>query len=300
MGVMTRAQAVRALRKAGPGLFASMVEQKLGRALRRWHLSELDYFARGLMRRILGDPVAIEVDGLRVQGPFDSRWMLARIKAESYEPLELQLFRSSVRSGMKVLDIGAAIGFYSLLASRAVGPEGTVHSFEADPRNLVHLRANTRANGCTNITIVAKAVASGPGVHVFRMAEDPTHSGLFMSMREMPVAATVEVETVAIDEILVSVPVVDVIKMDIEGGEPAALRGMANALSASPNLRMFVEFEPPALEAADESPDEFLRQLESLFEDVVVIDESERRLVPLSEARLSTTQSLYCSRVRSA
>jgi FkbM family methyltransferase len=252
------------------------------------------------MRHVLGDPVAIESDGFRIEGPFDSRWMLARMKIASWEPFQLELFKGELRSGMTVLDIGANIGFYSLTASRAVGDGGSVYAFEADPRNVFHLKANVISNRCTNITVVEKAVGESAGTQIFRMAEKPTHSSLFTSMRDMPVIATLEVETVAIDDVLAHNPTVDVIKMDIEGGEPAALRGMATTLRASPNLRLFVEYEPLALEAAGESPEEFLHALKSLFGNISVIDESDRRLVPLHHARLWTTQSLYCSGAKSA
>ncbi len=253
-----------------------------------------------MIRRILGDPVAIEVEGLQIQGPFDSRWMLSRVKAGLYEPLELELFKDAIASGMTVLDIGANIGWYSIIASRAVRDVGVVHAFEADPRNLLHLRANVRLNGCTNIAVVDAAVADGPGTCSFRMAEKPTYSSRYMSMGDMAVTKTIEVDTVAIDDVLAKDLTVHVIKMDIEGGEAAALRGMDTTLRASPNLKMFIEYEPLALEAAEESPEEFLGVLQSLFEDISVIDEDDRRLVPLGQARLGATQSLLCERVKSA
>ena len=243
--------------------------------------------------------MTIDVDGLRVQGPFDSRGMLCQIATGRYEPLATELFKGAISPGMTVLDIGANIGFYSLLASRAVGDTGAVYAFEADPRNVGHLEANASANACTNIKVLHAAVAAGPGVHTFLMAARPTDSSLFKSMGDMPVVPT-EVATIAIDDVLADRWTVDVVKMDIEGGEPAALRGMAATLRASPNLRMFVEFEPPALEAAGESPEEFLGHLQLIFEDVSLIDEGQCRLVPLSDGKLGLTQNLLCSGVRSA
>ena len=288
------------LRGAGPKLAASLVQEKLGRALDQWHLSKLDDWSTALMRSMLRDPVVIEVDGLRVQGPFDSRWMLARMRAGQYEPFELELFEGAVGPGATVLDIGANIGFYSLLASRATGDSGTVHAFEADPRNVGHIRANARANSCTNVTVIDAAVAAEPGVQSFNMAIKPTHSSLFLSMEDASVVTEVEVQTVTVDDVVGGRGRVDVVKMDIEGGEAAALRGMTATLQASPDLTMFMEFEPPALEAAGESPDELMRVLTSTFADISVIDERRRRLVPLGEATLGDTQSLLCSGGRPA
>ena len=296
---MTPGQAVKLYRKVGPRLFAYLAQQKLGRLLGRWRLARVDDAGQALVWRLLGDPVTIEVDGLRLQGPFDSRWMLYHLKAEIYEPTEVELFERTVGPGMTVLDIGANIGFYSLLASRAVGDRGAVHAFEADPRNVVHLRANLQLNGCANVSVRHTAVADAPGTQVFRMAAKPTHSSLYASMGDLDVASTIAVDTVPIDDILADTPVVDVVKMDIEGGEPAALRGMVTTLKASPELRLFVEFEPPALRAANESPEEFLDLLRSWFREILVIDERRRELIPLGEATLTSTQSLFCSGVKS-
>jgi FkbM family methyltransferase len=295
---MTPGQALKTFRKVGPRLFAYVAQQKLSRLLGRWRLARLDGAGRALVRRLLGDPVTIEVDGLKLQGPFDSRWMLYHLKAEIYEPVEVQLFERSVGPGMTVLDVGANIGVYSLLASRAVGTRGAVHAVEADPRNVTHLQANVHANGGTNISVHHTAVADASGTQVFRMAAKPTHSSLFASMGETDVASTIELETVPIDDLLADVQVVDVVKMDIEGGEPAALRGMTRTLKASPDLKLFVEFEPPALRAANESPEEFLGLLRSWFREILVIDERRRELVPLGEATLTSTQSLFCSGIK--
>lgn len=299
--VPTFLQKVQMLRRAGPKMAASLLQEALSVRLRRLdrrHLSKLDDLGTALMRRVLGDPVTIRVDGLRVQGPFDSRWMLARMRAGQFEPFEVELFKDAVNPGATVLDIGANIGFYSLLASRAAGNTGAVYAFEADPRNVDHIRANVLASSSTNITVIDAAVGSEPGTQVFNMAAQPTHSSLFMSMEDMPVVATAEVETVAIDDVLAGGAPVDVVKMDIEGGEPAALRGMIATLQASPDLTMFLEFEPKALEAADESPDELIEFLKSYFQTISVIDERQRRLVPLSGAILMDTQSFLCRGVR--
>jgi hypothetical protein len=119
-------------------------------------------------------------------------------------------------------------------------------------------------------------------------------------MEDTSVVTEVEVQTVTVDDVVGGRGRVDVVKMDIEGGEAAALRGMTATLQASPDLTMFMEFEPPALEAAGESPDELMRVLTSTFADISVIDERRRRLVPLGEATLGDTQSLLCSGGRPA
>ena len=291
---MTMRNRVEELRRAGPSFSAALLQNQLSPRLNQWHLSRLDQLGKRIVLSLLGDPMVFDADGLRLQGPVSSRVMLAHMKASTYEPMSLELFKAALSPGMTVLDIGANIGFYSLIACRAVGDTGMVYAFEADPRNVVHLNVNAKANSCTNLTVISSAVAAGPGTLTFRMADRPDFSSLFASMEEDIPFVTKTVETVAVDDVLKAGQHVDVIKMDIEGGEAAALRGMTATLEASRDLAFFVEFEPSALEAAGESPEDFLDQLKALFRDINVINERERRLIPLSKATFGPTQNLLC------
>lgn len=297
--VMNVRQALIIYRKVGPKLFASWAMERPGRALSRWHLSKLAHYSESLMRRVLGDPVAVDVEDLRLQGPFESRWMLARLKAHCFEPFEMQLVKDAIRPGMTVLDIGANIGLYSLIASRRVGDEGVVYAFEPDPRNQAQLQVNVAVNKCRNIRIFDSAVGESAGSGIFQLAQAPTHSSFFRSMGDMPLAGTIEADVVAIDDVVGDHETIDVIKMDIEGGEAAALRGMRSTLRRNPNLRMFIEFEPSALRSAGWSPEDVLSSLQALFEKIYVIDEATEKLIPITDATLGRTQSLYCLEVRS-
>jgi FkbM family methyltransferase len=295
---MTMRNRVQEVRAAGPAFSAALLQNRLSPRLNRWHLSGLDQLGRRLVLSLLGDPVVFNADDLRMQGPVSSRVMLAHMKADTYEPMSLELFKAALSPGMTVLDIGANIGFYSLIACRAVGDAGMVYAFEADPRNVAHLDVNAKANSCMNLTVITSAVAAGPGTMTFRMAERSDFSSLFASMEEDMPFVTRTVETVAVDDVLKTGQHVDVIKMDIEGGEAAALRGMTATLGASRDLTLFVEFEPSALEAAGESPEDFLDQLKALFKDIRIVNEREHRLIPLSNATFRPTQNLIC-RLRS-
>src|SRR3989344_6832323 len=77
-----------------------------------------------------------------------------------YEPFETNLFQQLIKTGDCVLDIGAHIGYYTLLASGLVGKKGKVFSFEPDPNNLVLLRKNVMVNELSNVVIVNKAVSN--------------------------------------------------------------------------------------------------------------------------------------------
>src|SRR3569832_897765 len=89
---------------------------------------------------------------------------LSKVWAEA----ETRLFRELITPGMVVIDVGANIGYFSLLASTLVGAEGSVHAFEPDPLNCKFLRKNVRLNRAANVKVVQAALSSNDEpVHLF-------------------------------------------------------------------------------------------------------------------------------------
>lgn len=75
-----------------------------------------------------------------------------------YEPLETELAKKEVKKGNVVLDIGANIGYYTLIFAKLVGEDGKVFAFEPDPTNFALLKKNVEMNGYKNVMFVQKAV----------------------------------------------------------------------------------------------------------------------------------------------
>jgi len=143
----------------------------------------------------------------------------------TYE-IELQrLIHAAVKPGQVFYDVGANVGFFSLLASAAVAPLGQVIAFEPLPRNLELLRANLALNDVRNVLIHEAAVADCPGHARFTDDASP-------SMGRMTTDEGITVPTVAIDDLVAAgtLPPPDVIKMDIEGAESLALAGAHDTL----------------------------------------------------------------------
>lgn len=229
------------------------------------------------------DVIVVEVDGLTIEGPGRSRSYVHALGRGLAEPFMVQLFRQVVRPGASVLDIGAFLGQYSLLAAQLVGPTGRVYSFEPDPRNYPFLVRNLERNGLGDrVVAVPSAVADRAGTQDLFI--DPNvGSGSSLAFRRRRRVAAMPVTCVAIDEFLDESAVADVIKLDVEGGEVRALRGMERTIRrGSPKLVLFVECFPEGLRAAGTSAPELIRQLEALGFTVLVIDERRRRLLPLS------------------
>ena len=161
-------------------------------------------------------------------------WWIARNDAVSdelwqgvFEPNERALLRTLVEPGMVVLDVGAHAGFYSLNASRLVGPSGRVIAFEPSPRERKRLRLHLRLNRCANVTVEGAALGASSGEgHLFVFDGRTTGCNSFQLASTVG-ARQVTVPICTLDQYVADgiVNRVDFVKMDIEGAELSALRG---------------------------------------------------------------------------
>jgi FkbM family methyltransferase len=137
----------------------------------------------------------------------------------SYEPEMQRLFVKVVRPGSVFYDIGANVGFYSLLASQLVGT-GKVIAFEPSPENVRYLRRHLDLNQCSNVEILDLAICDREGYAYF--AEDGTGS-----MGRLEPHGGLQVRTSTLDTLVRAqkIPPPDYLKMDIEGAEFQALSG---------------------------------------------------------------------------
>ena len=145
----------------------------------------------------------------------------------TYEFEKAKLFARHAKPGCTVYDVGANVGFYTLLASRAVGPTGRVVTFEPLPRNLAFLRHHLNLNHNSNVTLLDIAVCDSEGVTQFVVGNDPKKA------RITAVGGDVTVRTTSLDRLMGELPLPDLIEMDIEGAEYSALRGAERLLRKS-------------------------------------------------------------------
>ena len=143
-----------------------------------------------------------------------------------YEAEKSALFARMIAGGRVVFDVGANVGFYTLLASELVGPAGQVVAFEPVPRNLFYLREHLRLNGVENVTVIAKAVSDRAGVDAFT-------EGASSSEGHIAPQGSGRVETVNLDELVSSgtIAAPDYIKLDVEGAELRVLEGARSLLA---------------------------------------------------------------------
>jgi FkbM family methyltransferase len=166
------------------------------------------------------------------------------------EEEDLRLFLSLISPGMTVMDLGANVGMYTMLAARRVGSAGRVHAFEPTPAVCEKLRQNVELNGLSNVCVSQVAVSDVRGVATFFMGDDSDQNSLSNTT-----GAAIEVQTITLDDYLAAENVGDVslMKIDIEGAEVKALEGARRLLSSERAPLLMIEFNPDALRAAGTS-----------------------------------------------
>ena len=216
-----------------------------------------------------------------------------------YEKYETALFKRLVKKGMVVVDIGANIGYYTLLASHLVGEKGKVFAFEPDPSNYTLLLRNIAINACTNVTPVKKALFSKSG-RMKLFLDKKNLGGHSLSEANVDKSSFIAVEAIRLDDFFKNIDVkIDVVKMDVQGLEMHVIEGMTDTVNQNDNLKVMTEFWPIGLQNACSSPLMFLRKLVELGfvlyrieQDVTPIDV--RDLFGISNCRESIT--LYCEK----
>jgi FkbM family methyltransferase len=168
------------------------------------------------------------------------------LRQRAYEPHVTAAVRAALQPGMTFLDIGANIGFFTLLAARAVGPTGRVVAVEPFQSNLKLLYLSARANRFEHVDILPFAASDRSGLLAFENVD--SNGRIFEPRAELRfLLTTTLVYGARLDDVLRDVARLDAIKIDVEGAEYRALRGTRQLLERC-RPTIFSEFSPPALE----------------------------------------------------
>lgn len=179
-----------------------------------------------------------------------------------YELDTLRLLRRLLRPGDHFVDCGANIGYFTLAAARRVGADGRIDAFEPDPLNSARLAANLKANGSpahVRVHPVALSDAAGQATFYHPTGDSRNHgeASLFAPTGVQTQAYTVR--TARLDQEIDRPPVL--IKMDIEGAELSALRGMARLLQSQSPPQLIIEHNPESAATAGHRSGDLLRFL---------------------------------------
>jgi FkbM family methyltransferase len=201
-----------------------------------------------------------------------------------FEKAETELFKSLIEPGMVVLDIGANIGYYALIAAKIVGETGKVYAFEPERANFDLLAKSIEKNGYRNVIPVNKAVSDKSGQ--IKLFLDRVNFGRHsLSSKNVPEKCWhEEVESITLDEFFEHEPGggrVGLIKMDVEGAEGLVLAGAKKVLE-SEGLKVLMEFAPSRLRSFGTDPAGLLKSMQSLGFNILLIDDTEKQPEPAS------------------
>lgn len=179
---------------------------------------------------------------------------LAKFGIYNYE--ETKLIKKLVKRKHVVLDIGANIGYFTLLMAKQAK---LVHAFEPEVRNFHLLKKNIELNRISNVKLHNVAVAENNGKTTLHLCE--TNRGMHrIYPSRWCTEGSKEVKTVRIDDMIQEA---DFIKMDIEGAELGALKGMTKLLKKC-DITLFMEFHPPSIIEYGSKPKDIYDLLTSL------------------------------------
>ncbi|KLI63900.1 FkbM family methyltransferase [Aurantiacibacter marinus] len=188
-----------------------------------------------------------------------------------WEPHETQVIQRILRPGATFADVGANIGYFTLLASHIVGPAGHVHAFEANAQTHALLSENMARNSATNVSAHLLAVSDEAGSAVIHHCE-PGNAGRDMAMAAKPEDRGSTVRMERLDTVLANTSIT-LIKLDIEGGEAKALRGAEALLTGCSAPDLLFELTPQLLtENGDDATDllEWLRGIGYILSEISV------------------------------
>jgi FkbM family methyltransferase len=179
-----------------------------------------------------------------------------------YQPEETKLIKKLVKKKHIVLDIGANIGYFTLIMAKQAKQ---VHAFEPETRNFEILKKNVELNHLSNVKLHKVAVAETRAKTTLHLCDIGRGMHRIYPSQWCKEGIT-EVETVSIDDIIEDA---DFIKMDIEGAELGALKGMIKLLKKR-NTTMIMEFHPPSIEEYGAKPRDIYNFMTSLGYDIKV------------------------------
>lgn len=153
----------------------------------------------------------------------------------TYEPVETGFVRSMLKSGQYFIDIGANIGWFTMLAARIVGPSGRVYAFEPRPNTCERLRMSISENGYSNVEVRQVALGAAPGrMTVATLMSTQNPGGTWLIATDALVGTLhdgherFEVDVLRLDDL--ALDRCDLLKIDIEGAEQLAFSGAVETI----------------------------------------------------------------------
>lgn len=203
----------------------------------------------------------------------------------SYESFETELVKKIVKKGNIVLDIGANIGYYTLVFSKLVDVEGKVFAFEPELENFRLLEKNVLLNKYSNVILENVALSNKNGTAKLYLSEErngmhriyPSH---FCQEKYL------EVDMISLDDYFKNKTLnkeISFIKIDVEGSEFGVLQGMKNLLEKNKHLKILIEFNPSGIKEFGANPKDVLNLLQQYGFKIYIVDTRKNELVLIED-----------------
>lgn len=211
-----------------------------------------------ILERFLGGSTYWKMDGLKFALPDDknqaakeiiSDYLAHKAQGRDYEPETTKVIKSLIKEGDVCVDVGASIGYMTMQMARA--SKNKVLAFEPTSNQCEYIQKNAELNGFD--------------VQVHNLAAWDSAETEFVRMENIHMNAGNEtpMKGVVLDDVLPEK--VDFIKMDIDGSEPRALKGLIKTFERNPQLKMIIEYYPKCIEELGNKPQDMLDVLDKYF-----------------------------------
>ena len=218
----------------------------------------------------------VEIDGRKMYlGPTDS----LKLSFKRYDDFTENFVKSRIKKNDTIIDLGANIGYWTLVFAQHVGNNGRVFAFEPEPVLFELLKKNVDVNHFENITIIQKAVSNKTQKMKLFLSHNPNDHRIYDPHDDRK---SIEIESIRLDDYFQNLDgEIDFIKSNIQGADFAAILGMQEIIQKSKNLEIIAEYAPSLLEGFGFSPRDFLTTLQKEGFKLFDLNSPEKRVIPI-------------------
>jgi FkbM family methyltransferase len=234
-----------------------------------------------ILYRINGEGIFTQTvvlsNGVKIKADYDKIDMVG-----STDSFEIDIMKKLLRPGFVCLDVGANVGAYALNMSTEIGKNGMVYAFEPSPETFKVLKENVKSSGLKNIVPHKYAVGDKNGEAILHVAFQSGLTGIGDTGRGT-IVSKISVPMITLDNFVKkeSIDRVDFLKIDVEGFEPAVLKGAQNMLTNS-NMKVFTELDQTNTDSNGFDRQDIISWMSSLGYKAWGINRESRKVIPLT------------------
>ena len=205
----------------------------------------------------------------------NDRYIGQRVALGKYEPYETELILRQAQDGDVVVDVGANIGYYTVLLADKVGNSGKVYAFEPDKTSFEILKKNIKENNLKNVVTVNAAVGSrGEKKILYKSKKNLGDHKVYeipLGFAASPFEERETVKIIKLDNFLKNKKI-DLMKVDTQGWEPEVIKGAKNLISKN-KPTIFMEYSPASYTQANLNGKKMMKFLRNIYKKIWWIDE---------------------------